>query len=156
LALGIESILAGLVSKSFCFCAVAISDFSKKTLLRQESISKITKCEEAKMIKKRAIKNSRSVDYHDELIESLKDRDHAIAYLNAALEESVKGDEESQKLLLKALKNVAEAQGNISSLAKRSHVRRESIYRMLSDEGNPYLQSFTSLIHAMGFEIRFH
>jgi len=101
-------------------------------------------------------KHARSVDYHDELIKSLKNHKHAVAYLNAALEESRKGDIESQKLLLIALKNVAEAQGNISNLAKRSKIRRESIYKMLSDEGNPYLQSFTSLIHAMGFSLRLY
>lgn len=97
-----------------------------------------------------------SADYHDELIERLKDHDYAVVYLNAALEESLKGDEESQKLLLRALKNVADAQGNLSKLAKKAHVRRESIYRMLSTEGNPYLQSFTALVNAMGFGIRFY
>lgn len=107
-------------------------------------------------VKKPTKKHARSVDYHQELIKSLKDHNHAVAYLNAALEESLKGDAESQKLLLLALKNVAEAQGNISKLAKRSKIRRESIYKMLSDEGNPYLQSFTSLIHAMGFNIRLY
>jgi probable addiction module antidote protein len=110
-----------------------------------------TKHKNTKVIK---TKHSRSVDYHNELIKSLKDHDHAVVYLNAALEESLNGDDESQKLLLIALKNVAEAQGNISNLAKRSKIRRESIYKMLSDEGNPYLQSFTSLVHAMGFNIR--
>ena len=111
---------------------------------------------ERKNVKVATKKHSRSVDYRTELIESLKDHDHAVAYLNAALEESLKGDTESQKLLLMALKNVAEAQGNISNLAKRSKIRRESIYKMLSDDGNPYLQSFTSLIHAMGFIIRLY
>jgi len=33
--------------------------------------------------------------YQDFLIEQLKDHDEAVAYLNAALEESLKGDEES-------------------------------------------------------------
>ncbi len=101
-------------------------------------------------------KRMHSVDYTEKLIESLKDHDHAVAYLNAALEESLKGDIESQQLLLLALKHVAEAQGNISNLAKRSKIRRESLYRMLSAKGNPYLQSFTSLIHAMGFNIRLY
>ena len=41
----------------------------------------------------------------------LKDLDEAAAYLNVALEESLKGDEESQHLFLIALRNVAEAQG---------------------------------------------
>lgn len=108
------------------------------------------------MTKKVVKKSARSVNYHDELIESLQDHDHAVAYLNAALEESLKNDDESKKLFLKALRNVVEAQGNVSKLAKQAHMRRESIYRMLSEEGNPYLQSITALIHAMGFSIRIH
>ena len=118
-------------------------------------VKKITSAKR-KCLKALIKKHPRSVDYHDALIKSLKDRDHAIAYLNAAIEESLSGDSKSQQLLLIALKNVAEAQGNISSLAKRSKIRRESIYRMLSDDGNPYLQSFTSLIRAMGFNIRLY
>lgn len=39
-----------------------------------------------------------------------------IAYLNAALEESLKGDAESQHLFLTALRNIAEAQGGIGNL----------------------------------------
>jgi len=41
----------------------------------------------------------RSRKYQDWLIEQLKDNDEAVAYLNAAFEESLKGDEESQKFL---------------------------------------------------------
>lgn len=96
----------------------------------------------------------RSIDYHEELIAYLKNHENAVAYLNAAIEESLQGDPESQKLLLIALKNVAEAQGTLSGLAQRSGIRRESIYKMLSEDGNPYLQSFTALINAMGFTIR--
>ena len=40
---------------------------------------------------------ARSRKYQDFLIEQLKDHDEAVAYLNAALEESLKGDEESQQ-----------------------------------------------------------
>jgi len=109
-----------------------------------------------KLVKVPVKKHSRSADYHEELIERLKDHKYATVYLNAAFEESLKGDEESQKLFLRALKNVAEAQGNMSKLAKKAQMRRESIYRMLSDEGNPYLHSFSALIHAMGFGIRFY
>lgn len=70
-------------------------------------------------------KHKRSVDYREELIEDLKDHDEAVAYLNAALEESLIGDEESQEVLLRALRNVAEAQGGLGKLAKKTHVRRE-------------------------------
>lgn len=100
-------------------------------------------------------KHKASVDYHEELIDSLKDHDEAVAYLNAALEESLDGGEESQEVLLNALRNVAEAQGGLGKLAKKTHVRREVLYRVLSSEGNPALSTFTSLVHAMGLNIRF-
>lgn len=100
-------------------------------------------------------KHKRSIDYHDVLIEELKDHDEAIAYLNTALEESLLGDEESQQILLNALRNVAEAQGGLGKLAKKTHVRREVLYRILSSEGNPELRTFTSLIHAMGLNLKF-
>jgi hypothetical protein len=54
---------------------------------------------------------ARSKKYQEFLLEHLADRDEAVAYLNAALEESLKGDEEFQQLFLIALRNVAEAQG---------------------------------------------
>jgi len=54
---------------------------------------------------------ARNRKYQDFLIKELKDHDEAVAYLKATLEESLKGDEESQHLFLSALRNVAEAQG---------------------------------------------
>lgn len=104
------------------------------------------------MIKKKTGKKAPCcVDYQITLLKRLKDREYAVEYLNAAIEESFKGDCESQKLFLNALKNVAEAQGSMSDLAKRAHVRRESLYRILSENGNPELSSLASLLHAMGF-----
>jgi probable addiction module antidote protein len=75
--------------------------------------------------------------------------------INAALEESQLGDEESQELFLQALRNVAEAQGGVGTVAKKSHIRREMLYRILSPQGNPELRTFTTLIHAMGLQLRF-
>ena len=75
---------------------------------------------------------ARSKKYQDFLIEELKDHDEAVAYLNAALEESLKGDEESKHLFLLALRNVVEAQGGISKLAKKlSLVEKVSIRHCL-------------------------
>jgi probable addiction module antidote protein len=105
------------------------------------------------MVKKTIKKMPRCIDYQTTLIERLKDRDYAVEYLNAAIEESLKSDVESQKLFLKALRNVAEAQGSMSDLAKRACARRESLYRILSKRGNPELNSLVSLLHAMGFSL---
>ncbi len=103
------------------------------------------------MTKKITKKTPGCIDYHDTLIFRLKDRDYAVMYLNAALKESLKGDQESQQLFLNALKNVAEAQGSMSALARRASLRRESLYRMLSKNGNPELSSLAAILHAMGF-----
>jgi probable addiction module antidote protein len=94
-------------------------------------------------------------DYQEELIDDLTDHDEAIAYLNAAWEESLKGDRESQQLFLLALRNVAEAQGGLGKLAKRVRIRREQLYRILSRTGNPGLSIIRALLIALGVNLRF-
>ncbi len=96
----------------------------------------------------------RSKKYQEWLIEKLRDHDEAVAYLNNALEESLRGDEESQHLFLMALRNVAEAQGGMSQLAKNANVGRESLYKALSETGNPKWHTLVSLIMALGLNLR--
>ena len=67
--------------------------------------------------------------------------------MNAALEE------DDPELFLLALRNVAEAQGGIAQLADKAKLNRESLYRMLSDRGNPELRSLDALLHALGFRL---
>jgi len=86
-------------------------------------------------------------NYHDSLRESLKDPKEAEAYLNASLEEN------DPELFLLALRNVAEAQGGMSKFAKKAKLNRESLYRMLSEEGNPQLDSLSQLLDVMGFRL---
>ena len=74
--------------------------------------------------------------------------------MNEALNESLKGDEESQKLFLMALRNVAEAQGGIGVLAKKAKVGRESLYKTLSGTGNPKWHTLVSLMIALGLNLR--
>ena len=88
-----------------------------------------------------------SKPYQPELIKSLSDPREAAEYLNAALED---GDPEA---LLLALRNVAAAQGGIAHLAEKAKLNRESLYRMLSDRGNPELRSLDALLHALGFRL---
>ncbi|MGL4348435.1 MAG: DNA-binding protein [Chlamydiales bacterium] len=80
---------------------------------------------------------SRSTDYQEWLIKELKNPDMAIAYLTTAFKESLKGDEESQYLFLVALRNVAEVHGGIGNLARKTGMERESLYKTLSEKGNP-------------------
>ncbi|OGB96772.1 putative addiction module antidote protein [candidate division TM6 bacterium RIFCSPHIGHO2_12_FULL_36_22] len=96
----------------------------------------------------------RSQAFNDLLVESLKDPQEAIAYLNAVLEDCKDGGQESQAVLLFAFKNVIEAQGGITQLAKKSGLGRESLYKTLSHKGNPKLSTLTTLINAMGFDLK--
>jgi probable addiction module antidote protein len=88
----------------------------------------------------------RSVPYDDYLIGSLKNQRRAKAYLNAALED---GD---TRVFLLALRNVAKARG-FSTLATKSTLNRESLYKMLSKRGNPSLRSLGSLLDSLGFRL---
>jgi probable addiction module antidote protein len=85
--------------------------------------------------------------YQPDLIESLRDADEAKEYLNAALEE------DDPELFLLALRNVAEAQGGVGQLAEKAKLNRESLYKMLSERGNPELRSLDALLHALGFRL---
>ena len=87
---------------------------------------------------------AKNKNYQEWLLEKVKDHDEAVSYLNAALEESLKGDEESQHLFLIVLRNVAEAQGGVGALAKKAHVGRESLYKTLSGTGNPKWHTLVS------------
>jgi putative addiction module killer protein/probable addiction module antidote protein len=88
----------------------------------------------------------RSVPFDDYLIESLKDRRLAEAYLNAALEE------DDPRVFLLALRDVAQARG-MSKLAAKTRLNRESLYKMLSKRGNPSLQSLGALLDGLGFRL---
>ena len=88
-----------------------------------------------------------SKPYQPELIKALRDPREAAHYLNAALE-----DGEPEAFLL-AIRNVAEAQGGIAHIAEKTKLNRESLYRMLSERGNPELRSLDALLHALGFRL---
>ena len=81
--------------------------------------------------------------YQEDLVNALKDPHEAAAYLNAAIEE---GD---RAVFLLALRNVAEAQGGMAALARKAHMNRESLYRMLSSKGNPEIRSILTLLNSM-------
>jgi probable addiction module antidote protein len=89
----------------------------------------------------------KSNKYQDHLIESLKDPEHAAAYLSAALEEN------EPKLFLLALRNVTEAVGGVSKLSKATKLNRENLYRMLSKKGNPELYSLALLLDKLGLKL---
>ena len=86
--------------------------------------------------------------FQENLIKDLKDPKFAAAYLNVVLEE---GD---KKHFLLALRNVLEAQGGMSFMARRTKINRVSLYKMLSEKGNPELGSILLLLRALGVKLQ--
>ena len=97
---------------------------------------------------------AKSRKFKDVLIEALKDPEEAKMYFDAILEECKDCSEvEVRQLILKALKNITEAQGGINELAAKTHLGRQSLYKTLSPEGNPKLSTFISITNALGISL---
>jgi probable addiction module antidote protein len=86
-------------------------------------------------------------DFNELLKDRLKNSELAIAYLNEAL------SNEDKKVFLLALRDVIEARGDITSFAQAADMPRQSIYRILSEEGNPTLDKLLAIFHAIGARI---
>ena len=85
--------------------------------------------------------------YRESLLESLRNPEEAAQYLNACLE-----DEDPHVFLL-ALRDVADAHGGIRALSHTAKLNRESLYRMLSQSGNPSLDSLAAVLNACGMRL---
>lgn len=78
--------------------------------------------------------------------EHLESAEAIAAYLSAALED---GD---PKLLAAALGDIARARG-MSQIAKDAKLSRESLYRALSAEGNPSMDTVLRVSRALGVRL---
>ena len=88
----------------------------------------------------------RMTEYQKDLIEALKNPVEAAEYLNAAIEE---GDEAT---FLLALRNVASAHG-VRTVAEKANMNRVSVYRALSQNGNPGIRTLFALLGCVGLKI---
>ena len=89
---------------------------------------------------------------HDEAVVELLREDPSFAdeYLAAALDEAhLPG---GHAALLAALRHVAEAQG-MTAVAERAGIPRESMYRVLSSNGNPTIKTLLAVLHATGLKL---
>ena len=85
--------------------------------------------------------------YHEDLIRYLKDPRRAAGYLTASLELG------EPDVFLIAMRNVAEAQGGLLEISKKTKLNRANLYRMLSQKGNPELFSLELLLKSFGLRL---
>jgi len=92
-----------------------------------------------------------TTDYHAQLINLLKNKKEAKIYLQVAIEEYEEDD--NTEVFMLALRNIAEAQGGINTLAKKTSLNRQNLYRALSSRGNPRFSTLGNIIRALGFRL---
>lgn len=78
--------------------------------------------------------------------EYLKTEEDMAAYLEAALEEN------DPTLVSAALGDIAKAKG-MTDIAKKTGLGRESLYKALSQEGNPEFSTVMKIISALGLKL---
>ena len=89
-----------------------------------------------------------STSFNETSKEMLKDPEVAAMYLEEILADG------NMELFKEALKNVADARlGGMSALAESTNIKRESLYRALSETGNPRFDTLNKVLHAVGLRI---
>lgn len=95
------------------------------------------------------MKRKPTISHDEAMVQSLRaDPELAVEYLKAALEA-----DDDPKILLMALRWIAEARGGIAQVAKRAGIERESLYRALSPRGNPRLSTLIAVAKAVGLRL---
>lgn len=94
-----------------------------------------------------------STSYHEFHLEQLRQPEFAQAFLQVALEEY--SENRNVESLLNSLRDIAKAQGGMAKLAERTSLNRQSLYKALSPQGNPRLETFSAILHGLGYRMRF-
>jgi DNA-binding phage protein len=97
------------------------------------------------------VKTQRSRSYREYLISSLKDTEHAAAYIEVMLELDEEGFE--PELLRSALKEVMEAREQINNLSEEAKQRYEKFDNMLLETKGAEIYSLIEFLDALGFRI---
>ena len=94
-------------------------------------------------------KKKPSVSYEDRLHRDLLDPAYAAAYLTECLSQDI---DDGGSTFLVALGEVARARG-MSQLADATALGRESLYKTLSDSGNPTFQTLLKILRELDLQI---
>jgi probable addiction module antidote protein len=92
-------------------------------------------------------RNMRLKNYRNDLKKRLRDPEYAAEYLAQVL-----ADKDSAAFLI-ALKDVVEAGGGMGNLAGRVGLKRPSLYKILSKNGNPTLETLQEILAPLGLRV---
>src|SRR5437899_2090092 len=86
-------------------------------------------------------------NYKADLHQRLRDAEDGAEYLARVLAEK------DRAAFLIALKDVVEAGGGVGELAGRVGLKRPSLYRILSKNGNPTLETLQEILQPLGLRV---
>ncbi|MEW6236908.1 MAG: addiction module antidote protein [Candidatus Omnitrophota bacterium] len=91
-------------------------------------------------------------DFRAYFVKDLRDHPEDIdGYLEIVIEDYEK-DRDAAAFLL-ALRTIAEAKEGMTSLAKKTNLTRQALYKALSSKGNPRLETIWLILNALGYSI---
>jgi len=95
------------------------------------------------------MKRKPSISNDQAIVQELRDDpEFAAEYLKAAID-----DTDEPKVLLLALRQIAQAKGGLAKVAEAAGIKRESLYRALSRRGNPRLSTLVAVAKALGLKL---
>ncbi|TAK98246.1 MAG: putative addiction module antidote protein [Verrucomicrobia bacterium] len=86
-------------------------------------------------------------NYKTDLHKRLREPEYAAEYLAQVLAEK------DSAAFLVALKDVVEAGGGVGNLAGRVGLKRPSLYKILSKDGNPTLETMQEILKPLGLRV---
>ncbi|MFB2937371.1 DNA-binding protein [Aerosakkonemataceae cyanobacterium BLCC-F154] len=92
----------------------------------------------------------KSVSYHEDLIQFLKDSEHAAGYIEAILEEEDPEPELLRNALRKVIEAWAKSDHRLSESTKQLH---EKLDRILTETNATEIYTFIELINSLGFQV---
>lgn len=97
------------------------------------------------------LKKPTSRSYHDYLISSLKDPEHATAYLETFLELDEEGRE--PEILRSALKDIIDARLLLNNLSEAAKQHYELLDKLLSENAGNEIYTLIEFLDALGYRI---
>jgi probable addiction module antidote protein len=85
--------------------------------------------------------------YREDLLKRLSNPEYAAEYLAQTL-----ASEDSAAFLV-ALKDVVDAGGGVGTLAEHVSIARPSLYKILSNKGNPTLDTLQQILKPLGLRV---
>lgn len=90
--------------------------------------------------------------FQDYLVEKLRNKKEAKAFLDAAIME-LEEDGDVEAFLL-ALRYLAEAKGGINQLSHKSHLNRQNLYKILTGKTVPKFDTTLSIMNSLGYRFK--